>query len=283
MSQETGLVVRGQESAGPVVGYTPEQMGLIRSQIAKGCSDGEIALFCHVARIRGLDPFAKQIYAIQRGGQMTIMVGIDGLRVLASRGGKYRGSGDTQWCGPDGAWVDVWLQKTPPAAARVAVMHADYDRPIVEVATMAEYGQQGGLWRSHPSVMLAKCAEARALRRAFPAECSGLYESSEIPRDEPARAQAPAVTRITTHRQVGSTSTQAIVQAFGALGVPVEEVELYLGCLVHHITDSDLEALRIAYRRITAGREAWADLMAERYETQEREAIAAEDVVDASE
>ena len=31
-------------------------------------------------------------------------------------------------------------------------MHSDYDHPIVEVATMIEYGQRGGLWQSHPGL-----------------------------------------------------------------------------------------------------------------------------------
>jgi hypothetical protein len=84
--------------------WTPEQTQLISTTIAPGCSNDELRLFAYACQRTGLDPFSKQIYAIKRGGKMTIQAGIDGLRSIAERTGQLDGS-ETYWCGPDGAWV----------------------------------------------------------------------------------------------------------------------------------------------------------------------------------
>lgn len=155
---------------------------------------GDIEVFFHQVQKTGLDPFARQIYMIARGGKQTIQTGIDGFRLIARRAadksGETFGESETQWCGPDGVWRDVWLDFTnPPAAARVVVQRGNGIFP--SVATLNEYaavftdkktGQRRltSMWASKPALMLAKCAEALALRKAFPQDLSGLYTSDEM-------------------------------------------------------------------------------------------------------
>ena len=156
-------------------------MGLVARTVAKGCSSDELSLCGAICKRTGLDPFARQIYAIKRGGVMTTQVSIDGARLVAQRSGEYAGQVGPFWCGADGVWVDVWLAKTPPMAAKVGVRRSSFVDPLFAVAIWSEYAQtQGNMWAKFPSVMLAKCAEMIALRRAFPAELSGLYSTEEM-------------------------------------------------------------------------------------------------------
>lgn len=166
---------------------TAERKELLRKTIANGLTVPEFDLFAeYVVRVQ-LDPFRRQIHPIKVDGKLTIHVGIDGLRLLAERSGEYEGQDGPLWCGTDGAWQEVWLDETTPPAAAKVVLHRTGRRPMSGVARFAEYAQwttnrQGvrvlrHMWQTFPSVMLAKCAEAVAIRRAFPTETSGLYVS----------------------------------------------------------------------------------------------------------
>ena len=159
--------------------WTPEQTQLISTTIAPGCSPDELKLFAYACQRTGLDPFSRQIYAIKRGGKLTIQVSIDGLRSIAERTGQLDGS-QSYWCGSDGAWVDVWLDSKPPAAAKTIIHRKGCAHPFSATARFADFNAGQGLWSKMPSVMIAKCSEAQALRRAFPADLSGVYSTDEM-------------------------------------------------------------------------------------------------------
>jgi phage recombination protein Bet len=170
--------------------FNPEQIELIKNNIAKGATNEELALFLGVCNRTGLDPFARQIFCVERWGQggkqMVTQISVDGQRLIAERTGKYEGQTLEYWCGPDGIWRDVWLEETPPAAAKVGVYKSGCREPIWAIATFAEYAgkkKDGTLivmWAKMPARMLLKCAEALALRKAFPQELSGIYTVEEM-------------------------------------------------------------------------------------------------------
>jgi phage recombination protein Bet len=159
--------------------WTPEQTQLIATTIAPGCSSDELRLFAYACQRTGLDPFSKQIYAIRRSGRMTIQAGIDGLRAIAERTGELDGS-HTEWCGDDGQWSDVWISAKPPAAAKTTIWRKGSSHPFIGVARFADYNAGQGLWSKMPAAMIAKCSEALALRKAFPANLSGVYSTDEM-------------------------------------------------------------------------------------------------------
>lgn len=188
LTRQDGAAVAVQSQAV----LTDDQVRLLKDTVCKGASDNELRLFMQVCTTKRLDPFSKQIHAVKRWDResgrevMTFQTGIDGLRLIAERSGQYRGQTDPLWCGEDGVWKDVWLAKNPPAAAKVGVHRVGFPQPLTRVAKWAEYCQRKkdgtamAMWATMPTNQLAKCAEALALRAAFPEELSGLYADEEM-------------------------------------------------------------------------------------------------------
>ena len=172
--------------------YTPEQIQLIKDVYAKGASDLEFEFFLNVSQHRALDIIAGQLWLIDRWDSnlgrnvKTPQTSIDGYRVLAERSAAYAGQVGPWWCGPDGEWKDVWLSDKPPVAARVGVVRKDWAEPIYAVARYSAYvqlkkdGTPNKIWQKMSDLMLAKCAEALALRKAFPQQTSGIYTHEEM-------------------------------------------------------------------------------------------------------
>lgn len=183
--------------------WTDKQLAILTAIGVSGANDGDLAVFFHVCQRTGLDPFARQIYMIRRDGKQTIQTGIDGYRLIARRAADAvhhsLSIGQTEWCGEEGEWSDVWLSEKAPAAARVTVTRNGGD--FTAVALWREYwvakadGTITKMWQTRPAGQLGKCAEALALRKAFPQDLSGVYTEDEManqPRDRVSAVVEPA-------------------------------------------------------------------------------------------
>lgn len=139
---------------------------------------GDLLNFMYQINRTNLDPMSRQIYAVYRQGMMSVQTSIDGFRLVAARSGFYGGSDDTTFEPESG---------TPSKATQVVYLlnpHSFERMPVVASARMSEYRAGGPMWTSKPFLMLGKCAEALALRKAFPQELSGLYTTDEMDQAE---------------------------------------------------------------------------------------------------
>jgi hypothetical protein len=126
----------------------------------------------------------KQIYAIKRGGKLTPQTGIDGYRLIAERTGKYApGREPTYNYTESGALIS--------ATAYVKKMTDDGTwHEVSATAFFDEYCQRDGqgqptqFWKKFRHVMIAKCAETLALRKAFPGDLSAIRTEEEMEQAE---------------------------------------------------------------------------------------------------
>lgn len=188
-----------------------ERLDLLRRTLANGLTDDEFSIFAARCNQAGLDPFANQIHAVKRQGKLCIQTGIDGFRLIADRTGNYAGSDDPLYEG-EAEYRDGGNTKVAPARATVTVRKIVQGQ-VFEVTRHAYWAEffpkndsEAFMWKRMPHVMLAKCAEAQALRAAFPADLSGLYADEEMHqadvldvggrvRDEPTHAEPVEVER----------------------------------------------------------------------------------------
>jgi phage recombination protein Bet len=200
------------------LGYEPDTLEFIRQEIANGAPDPQLEYFLRLCQSRGLDPTAREIYYIPRMDngtrKWTAQIGIDGYRAIAERTGLYDGQdAPTFTFGKDGKLE----------SATVVVYRKGSARGIPGTAYYAEYvqtkdGKPTSMWQKMPRNQLAKCAEALALRKAFPRNLGGLYAAEEM-------EQAGNVTLdVTPTRTLPEGATRA-GQVKGALAQQVAEIE----------------------------------------------------------
>lgn len=177
----TGLAER------EVVAVTGDQLDLVRKTVANGATDAELRLFLFDCQRRGVHPLDKLLHFTKRGGKYTPVTSIDFMRSQAAMTGEMAGSDDA-------IFVDA-LDGGHPESAMVTVYRLTQGQRFAYSATArwSEYCPDNApMWRRMPHTMLGKCAEALALRKAFPQQLAGLYSREEMDQaDTPERPAVP--------------------------------------------------------------------------------------------
>ena len=172
------------------------QLELIKRTMAKGASDDELRLFIQVCKGASLNPFLKQVFLVPRWDSVAgrevraIQVSIDGFRAIAESSGAYAGNDDPAYDGE--TEIDIPAGKsgvakkllTPNKATVTVYKMVEGSRyAFTATARWSEYypgPKMGFQWHIRPYLMLGKCSEALALRKAFPKLLSGMYAQEEM-------------------------------------------------------------------------------------------------------
>ena len=177
MANNTSVAVQDFE-------FSQSEIETIKENVAQGATDNELKMFLYQCSRTGLDPLSRQIHFIKRGGRATIQAGIDGLRAIAERTGKYAGNDDYIYNDTKTMYEMSSTGELPTTAT--ATVHKIVDGVRVEFSATALWdaycpqGKESFMWNKMPYLMLGKCAEALALRKAFPNDLSGIYSTDEM-------------------------------------------------------------------------------------------------------
>lgn len=166
--------------------FDDKQLDMIKEMYFKGSTDLELQAFLHVCKRTGLDPFLKQVYPVKRWDSkaskevLTVQTSIDGYRLIAERSGKYSPGRETTYVEhANGNLISAtsYIKKqTPDGSWHEVGATAYYD----EYVQTDKAGKPTKFWEKMKRTMLSKCAEALALRKAFPADMSGIYTKEEM-------------------------------------------------------------------------------------------------------
>jgi phage recombination protein Bet len=177
-------------------GLTNELWSSLNSSIFPGAKPESIIMALNYCKARGLDPLKKPVHIVPlyvkdaKTGQSSmrdvIMPGIYELRMTAARTGSFVGMDEPAF-GPmiefKGVTAPAFCSITVyrmVAGQRCAFTHTEYFEEAVSIKK--EGGKEVGpnaMWTKRPRGQLAKCAEAGALRKAFPDELGGIQSSEE--------------------------------------------------------------------------------------------------------
>lgn len=166
---------------------TQEQTALIKSTIAKDATDAELQLFFYDCARQGVHPLDRLIHFTKRKGKYTPVTSIDLMRSRAADTGEYAGSDDAAFVG---------AQKTDTWAATVTVWRLVQGQRCSFTATArwSEYKpDEAFMWHRMPHTMLAKCAEALALRKGFPRQLAGVYSEEEMAQADRLETPGPVI------------------------------------------------------------------------------------------
>jgi hypothetical protein len=126
-------------------------------------------------------PLDRLIHFTKRSGRYTPITSIDFLRGRAHDTGEMAGSDDPVF-DKDARTATVTVYRLTRGTRYAYSATARFNEYVPDPGPN---GRGDVMWKRMPHVMLGKCAEALALRKAFPQQLGGLYVKEELEQARP--------------------------------------------------------------------------------------------------
>lgn len=219
LDEVKGLVT--QEPKHEVAGFqeTAENIELLKQQFSIRDTK-QLQMFLYQVRRTGLDPLARQIYAVSRGGGLQIQATIDGFRLIAERTGHYLGQTRPEFT------YDTDGKLESATVGVIKESRTGNDKAVTYGTAFFKEFNKGSNWNNMPHHMLAKVAESHALRKAFPQELAGLYTEDEVghqPQEHPVEPSRDINEDITPEPQEGESKGQQLVSLIKEMNALFEQ------------------------------------------------------------
>lgn len=185
-------------------GINEAQWRTMANNLFPGAKSESVLMVWDYCVARRLDPLKKPCHIVPTEVKVgdkyewrdVVMPGIYELRTTAQRTGEYLGHAKAQYGEPmafAGVTAPEWCEFTVYRWNALAGMKAEYPVRILfrEVVATRRDGNANSRWSRAPIQMLTKCAEAAALREAFPDEIGGEQTAEEM--DGQRAVDAPVV------------------------------------------------------------------------------------------
>lgn len=167
----------------------PELIKVLQNSLYPGAQDSSVKLVINYCKSAGLDPMQKPVHlvpmSVKKGGTKNeyewrdvVMPGIGLYRTQAARSGCYAGMTEPEF-GEDitenlggvsitfPKWCKTTIKRLMPNGAIVEFTAKEFWKENYATAGK-DSSAPNAMWKKRPYAQIAKCAEAQALRKAFP-------------------------------------------------------------------------------------------------------------------
>ena len=161
-----------------------ELIAVLQSSLYPGAAIGSVQMVLNYCVAAGLDPMQKPVHIVPiwdskaKVMRDVVMPGIGLYRTQAARSGQYAGVTEPEF-GEDVTETMEGVKVTFPKWCKVTVRRLLANGAVVDftakelwlenyATAKRDSASPNSMWKRRPYAQLAKCAEAQALRKAFP-------------------------------------------------------------------------------------------------------------------
>ena len=190
--EETTPITVYDNNGEVLANYPSEMVDTIKSTVAKGATDEELAVFLSVANQYHLNPFLKEIWFTKMGDDVAIMTSRDGYRKLAMREPTFVKCQSMAVYENDEFEMELAMgeiinlthkfKQNDRGAIKgaYAVLKTTTHENYVAYVDFREYDKKNNIWRKYSSAMIRKVAENDVYKRFV--NINGLNDYESMPK-----------------------------------------------------------------------------------------------------